>query len=68
MVPGIKNLFVRNYIEKCLRDLLEMQEMTDIISYVLLIHIKNSMNNFVMKKSEVGFVHYHQIKQHKHYI
>ena len=28
VVPGITHLFVRNYMEKCSRDLLEMKELT----------------------------------------
>ena len=41
VVPGITHLFVRNYMEMCLKDLLEMQELKDIISCVLLMHNKN---------------------------
>ena len=40
VVPGITCLFLRNYMEMCSRDLLEMQELTDTILWVLLIHIK----------------------------
>ena len=66
VVHGITHIFVSNYMGKCLRDLLEMQELTDIISCVLLIHMKNRINNIVMMAATVGVVRYHQIQQHKH--
>ena len=68
VVPGITNLFVRNYMEKCLRDLLEIQKLTDIISCVLLLHMKNSIDRLVVMAAAVGVVHYHQIQQQEHYI
>ena len=67
IVPGITHIFVRNYTENCLRDLLEIQELTDIISCVLLIHIKKSIHNIVVMASEVGVVQYHQIQHQKHW-
>ena len=42
VVPGIKHLFVENYTEMCLNNSLEMKELTDIISCVLLMHTKNN--------------------------
>ena len=42
MVPGITHIFVKNYIEFFLKNLLEMQELTDIISYVLLTIMKEN--------------------------
>ena len=42
VVPGITYLFVKNYMEMCLRDLLEMQEPTDIILCVILMHMKKT--------------------------
>ena len=68
MVHGITYLFVRNYIEKCLRDLSEIQELIDIILCVPLMHIKKSINNLVMMTVVVGVFHYQQIQQQKHYI
>ena len=65
VVPGITHLFVRFYVEKCLRDLLEMQELKDIISCVLLMHMKNSINNFVIMEEAVGVVHYHKTQEQK---
>ena len=53
-------------MENCLRDLLEMQEITDIIPCVLLIQIKKIINHIVMMKAALGVVHYHQIQQQKH--
>ena len=50
----------------CLKDLLEMQELTDIISCVLLMHMKKLINHLVMMEAAVGVVHYHQIQQQKH--
>ena len=40
MVYGITYLFVKNYMKKCLKNLLEMQGLTDIISCVLFMLIK----------------------------
>ena len=57
VVPIITHIFVRNYMEICLRDLLEMQELIDIISCVLLMHMKNSINNIVVMAAEVGVFH-----------
>ena len=54
MVPGIILLFVRNFMKTCLSDLLQMQELTDIISCVLLMHMKNSINNILMMAEAVG--------------
>ena len=45
VVPGITHLFVRNHMEICLKDLLEMQELTDIISCVILMHMKNNLSD-----------------------
>ena len=42
MVPGITHIFVRNYMETCLRDLLKMQELIDTISCVLFMHMKKN--------------------------
>ena len=62
------SLFVVNYIKLFLRGLLEMQELTDIISCVLFFHMKKSINNLLMMVLEVEVVHYQQIQQQKHYI
>ena len=67
VVPGITYIFVRNYMEMFLKDLLEIQELTDIMSCVLLMHMKKSINNLVMMAAAVGVVHYHKIQQHKDY-
>ena len=53
-------------MENCLRDLLEIQDLKDIISCVLLMHMKKSINNLVMMAAEVGVVHYQQIQQYKY--
>ena len=67
MVPGKTHIFVRNYMDKYLRDLLEMQELTDIISCALLMHMKNRIHHLVMVATAVGFVHYHNIQQQKNW-
>ena len=57
-----------NYMEMCLSDLLEMKDLTYIISCVLLMHMKKSINNIVIMEAAVGVVHYHQIQQQNQYI
>ena len=52
---------------KCLRDLLGEQELTYIISCVLLMQMKNNIHNLVMMTEAVEFFHYHQIQQHKYW-
>ena len=42
MVPGITHSFVQNYMEQCLKNILEMQELTNIILYILLMHMRNN--------------------------
>ena len=66
MVPGITHIFVKNYTEQCLKNILEMQELTDIISCVILIHTRNSSNNILMTVLSMVVTRYYQIKQHKH--
>ena len=44
-----------------------MQELTDIISCVILMHLKNSIHHLVMMEAVVGVFHYHQIQQQKHW-
>ena len=38
MVPGIARLFVKKCMEKCLNNLVEMQELTDVISLYIYIY------------------------------
>ena len=52
-------------METCLKDLLEIQELTYIISCVILMHMKNSIHHILMMAETVGVVHYHQIQQQK---
>ena len=49
--------------ENCLRDILEIQELTDIISYVLLMQMKKSINNLSVISVAVGVVHLQQFQQ-----
>ena len=51
-----------------LRVLLQMQELTDMISCVLLMHIKKSINHLVIMSALVGVFHHQQIQQQKYYI
>ena len=67
MVPGIIHIFVRNYMDKFLGDLLEMQELADIISCVLLMSKKKSIYNLVMMAEAAGVIHYHKIQQKEHW-
>ena len=53
---------------KLFEDLLHMLELTGITSCVLLINMKESINNLaVMMASVLGIVHYQQLQQQKHY-
>ena len=65
--PWYNTSIQKNYMEKCLRGLLEMQELKYIISCVLLMNMKNSINHLVMMAAAVGVVHCHQIQQQKHW-
>ena len=65
--PWYNTSICKNLHGNCLRDLLEIQELTDIISCVLLMHMKNSINHLVMMLDSVGVFHYHQIQQHTHW-
>ena len=42
MVPGTTHLFVQNYIEQSLKNILQMQEVTYIILYVTLMHMRKT--------------------------
>ena len=50
---------------KVFEGFLEMQELTDIISCVILMQMKNSINHLLMIAAEVGVVLYHQSQQQK---
>ena len=45
-----------------------MQELKDILSFVLLMHMKNSINNLVVMAAAVGVVHSHQIHKTEAFI
>ena len=66
MVPGITNIFVKNYMEQCLDNILEMGELTDIISCVLLMHMENRSHHMLMSVVAVMVMFHHQVQQHKH--
>ena len=50
-------------MEQSLNNLLEMQEMTDIISYVILIQMKKSIHHLLVN---VVVMRYRQIQQNNH--
>ena len=60
------NLFVKNYMEQGLKTLLEMQELKDIILFVLLIRMRNRTHNLLDMVSEVEVIFHHKIQQQKH--
>ena len=57
---------MKNYTGNCLNNLLEMQELADIISFVLLIHMKNIIRKPLMMVAAVVVMRYHQIQQQNH--
>ena len=50
-------------MEQCLKNTLEIQDLKDIILYVILIHIRNISHNMLMTVAEVVVTKYHQIQQ-----
>ena len=44
-------------------DLLEMQELTDRISCVILMHMNKLIRQNMMMEAEIVVIHYHQIQQ-----
>ena len=59
MVPDIKHIFVKNYMEQCFKYILEIQELTDIILCVILMHMINNSHNLFIIVSVVLVIHYH---------
>ena len=59
MVPGITHIFVQNYVEQCLKNVLEMKELTDIILYFLLMHMRNNGYNILMAIVVMVVIQYH---------
>ena len=66
MFPGITHIFVQNYTEQCLINILEMQELTDKIICVLLMHMRNNSQIMFMMVAAVVLIHFPQIRQQKH--
>ena len=56
------NLFVK-ITWKIFEELLEKQELRDLISCVLLMHMRNSSHNILMMVAAVVVMRYHQIQQ-----
>ena len=53
-------------MEQCVKNVLEIQELTDIISCVLLMHIRNISHNMLMIVGEVVVMCHYQIEQQNH--
>ena len=49
----------KNYMEQCLNNLLEIQELIDIISYVLYMNMKKSIRHLLMMAAAVVVICYH---------
>ena len=56
----------KKYTDKCLNNLLEIQELTDIISCILLTNVKNRIHHFLTIEAAAAVILYHQIQQQKH--
>ena len=56
------HLFVNNYMETCLMNLLETQELIDIISCVILMHKEKRIHQNMIMEAAVVVIHYHQIQ------
>ena len=67
-VPWYNTYICKNYTEQCLNNLLEIKELTNIISCVILMHNKKSIHHPLIMAAAVVVIRYHQIQQHKHYI
>ena len=52
--------------KQCLKNLLQKQELIDIISCFLLIHMRNNSHNLLMKVTDVVVMRYNQIQQQNH--
>ena len=58
MVPGITHILHGTVFES----ILEMQELTDIILYIILINTRNNIHHILMKVEAVVVMKYHQIR------
>ena len=61
MVHGITHRFVKRYTEQCLKNILEMQELIDIIICVTLVHTRNRNYHLYIAVAEVVVMHNHKI-------
>ena len=57
--PWYKISICKKLHGKLLKNLLKMQELTDIISYVLLMHMKKIVHRNMMVESAVVVIQYH---------
>ena len=55
--PCYNTYICKNYMETCLKDLLEIKELTDIISCVLLMHMKKLIHQNMIMKAAVVVIH-----------
>ena len=65
--PWYNTFICKNYMENCLKNLLEMQELTDIISFVVLMNMIKGIHQNMMMREVVVAIQYHLIKQQKNY-
>ena len=59
MVPDITHIFVQNYMEQYLKNILGMQEITDITLRILLVHMRNNSHHLLMIVAAAVLMHYH---------
>ena len=64
--PWYNTSICKKYMEQCLNNLLEMQELTYIISCGLLMHMININHNIFMMVASLVVMHYSQIQKYKH--
>ena len=64
--PWYNTYICKNYVEQCLKNLLEIQELTDIIPCLILMHMRNSSHRILMIIEAVVVICCHQIQQQKH--
>ena len=66
--PWYNTPICKNYMEQCLKNILEMQELTDIILFVIFMHMIKNRHHMLMTLAAVMVTKYRQIWQYKHYI
>ena len=64
--PWYNTSICKKYMIQCLNNLLEMQELADIISSVIVMQMRNSSHHLLMMLAAVVVMRYHQIQQQNH--